>query len=219
MYPLSGLATPYDAIQQAGGITLNADIRNVLLRRRLPGPEGGLKERVLNLAEILQFGNQRQNPPLFDGDTLVIARTEEPIPDEVMQLSASTLTPANIRVNVIGEVRSPGGVSVAANTPLDDVVLAAGGARNWTSNKRNVQVVRLNRNGTRTRETFVLDKNKGISNGLNPPLRNGDTIIVSESFYGEVLQVLNELIFPLARTADRVVNTYYRYEDYDNRRR
>jgi polysaccharide export outer membrane protein len=30
---------------------------------------------VLDLAQVFQVGNQRQNPILFDGDTIVVART------------------------------------------------------------------------------------------------------------------------------------------------
>jgi polysaccharide export outer membrane protein len=214
LYSIGGLSTPYNAIQQAGGTTLNSDIRNIILRR-VSSADGRQRQAILNLAEILQYGNQQQNPVLFDGDTIIVGRTEEPNPDEVLQISASTLAPESITVNILGEVNSPGGKALRANTPLDDAISAAGGARNWTSNKRNVELVRMNRNGTRTRQVFTLDQREGISNGLNPPLRNGDTIIVHRSFYGDALQFLDQLVFPLVNTVDRVRSLYDRWDNYD----
>lgn len=221
LYPLPTLATSFDAITQAGGITLNADIRNVLLRRRTGG-QGQQKQSVLNLAQLMQFGNQLQDPMLLDGDTIVVGRTDEPNPEEVMQLSASNITPATVTINVLGAVNRPGSVSVPANTPLDDVILRAGGVRDLTANQRNVELVRLNRNGTRSLDVFTLNKQAGVSNTENPPLRNGDTIVVRNNFFGKTLTVLNQFVFPIINTGTTLLNTYNIWDDYrfrfENRR-
>jgi protein involved in polysaccharide export with SLBB domain len=76
-----------------------------------------------------------------------------------------------ITVFVLGAVNNPGSVSVPANTPLDDVMLRAGGVRELTANQRNVELVRLNRNGTRSLDVYALNKQSGVSNTDNPPLR------------------------------------------------
>ena len=208
LYPLSSLATPVLAIQTAGGITLNSDIRRVLLRRRA-GADGSQKQTVLDLAQLFQFGNQRQNPILFDGDTLIVGRTEEVVPQEILQLGATNLSPPSISVNVIGEVKAPGTLSVPANTPLLEAIFRAGGPVQWRANKRNIELVRLNRNGTTSREVFNYKDNQNISKGLNPPLRNGDTIIVNRSFYGETLDVLNQVVVPLS-----TVGSFLNYSRY-----
>lgn len=224
LYPLPTLATSFDAIVQAGGITLHADIRNVLLRRRTGG-QGQQKQTVLNLSQLMQYGNQLQNPILLDGDTIVVGRTEEPNPEEVMQLSASNISPQTISVFVLGAVNNPGGVSVPANTPLDDVILRAGGVRELTANQRNIELVRLNRNGTRSLEVLNLNKQSGVSNTLNPPLRDGDTVIVRSNLYGKALLVLNQFVFPVINTGTTLLNTYNIWDDYrfrfqnDGRRR
>ena len=224
LYPLGTLDTSFDAITTAGGITLNADIRNVLLRRRTGG-QGQQKETILNLAQLMQFGNQLQDPMLLDGDTLVVGRTDEPIPDEVMQLSASNITPKSITVTVLGAVNNPGSVSVPANTPLDDVILRAGGLIDLTANQRRIELVRLNRNGIRTLDTYSFNEKSGVSNTDNPPLRNGDTIYVRNNFYGKTLLVLNEFVYPIIRTGTTLINTYNIWDDFtyrynnDNRRR
>ncbi|MEA5441243.1 polysaccharide biosynthesis/export family protein [Cyanobium gracile] len=211
LYPLASFSTPVSAIQTAGGVTLNADIRKVLLRR-LAGPDGSQKQTVLDLAQVFQVGNQRQNPILFDGDTIVIARTEELIPEEILQIGATNLAPATITVSVIGEVRSPGTLSVPANTPLAEAIFRAGGAENWRANKNDIQLVRLNRNGTTTREVFSYRDGIGVSKGLNPPLRDRDTIIVNRTFYAEALDVINQVIVPLSQAA----SSYYFFRDTFN---
>ena len=215
LYPLPSYSTPVSAIQTAGGITLNADIRNVLLRR-LAGPDGSQKQTVLDLAQLFQVGNQRQNPILFDGDTLVVARTDEIIPDEILQIGATNLAPATITVSVIGEVRSPGTLSLPANTPLAEAIFRAGGTQNWRANTNNIQLVRLNRNGTSTREVFTYNEGVGVSKGLNPPLRDRDTIIVNRSLYAKATDLLDQVLVPLGQ----LTNTYFYVrnvaDDFDN---
>ena len=202
LYTLAGFSNVVSAIQGAGGITQMADLRKVLLRRRMPGAEGAYKQTELNLGELLQFGNQRQNPILFDGDTLVMGRASQPLPDEVLLLGATNLSPPTIDVNVIGEVKAPGRIALRANTPLVEAIFSAGGPNNWRANKSNVELVRLNRNGTATRQIFTLNYTKGVSNAFNPPLRANDTIIVHRSLYGEAVDVLNQAIVPLTQIAN-----------------
>ncbi len=205
-----GLTTPFSAIQAAGGITLNADIRRVILRR-VAGPGGVEKQTVLDLARLLQIGDQGQNPILFDGDTLIVARAEKPLPSEVIQIGISNLSPATINVTVLGEVQTPGTLAVPANTPLQEVLMRAGGPTPWRSNKGRIELVRLNRNGTTTTEFFDYQPGQDISKGFNPPLRDRDTVIVRRSLYGKTVDVVNQLVAPLTS----IVNTFYLYGNYN----
>lgn len=204
------LITPVSAIQAAGGITLNADIRRVILRR-VAGPGGAEKQAQLDLTQLLQVGNQRMNPILFDGDTLLIPRSEKPLPSEVIQIGISNLSPATINVTVLGEVKSPGTLAVPANTPLQEVLMRAGGPNPWRANKGRIELVRLNRNGTSTTEIYEYQPGQNISQGFNPPLRDRDTVIVRRSVYGKSVDLVNELIAPLTS----IVNTYYLYRNYN----
>lgn len=211
-----GFPTVVTAIQKAGGITLAADVRRVTLRRRLPGFDGQQKQMELNLAELLQIGNQRQNPLIFDGDTVVVGKASAPVPDEVLRLGATNLSPQTINVNVIGEVKRPGRMQLPANVPLVQAVLAAGGPDDWRANTGNVELVRVNRNGTAQRQVFKLDYSKGVSNGLNPPLRDNDTVIVNRSVYGETVDVLKQVVVPLSSVAN-FLNYYYLWDTRFNR--
>jgi polysaccharide biosynthesis/export protein len=192
-----GLPTLVDAIAKAGGITSDADLRSVMLQRRLPGEAGAYKRTRLNLLALILEGDQQQNPLLFDGDTIRIEAAAEPVP-EIIELSSTTLAPKQINVNVIGEVKSAGRVSVPANTPLVQAVLAAGGPIAWRANRGDVELVRINRNGTATREKFALNLSQGASNSKNPPLRDGDTVVVNRSGLAVTSDALTAVIAPLS---------------------
>lgn len=212
LYPLASYSTPVSAIQTAGGITLNADIRQIVLRR--PAGSGGVeKQTVLDLAQLLQAGNQRQNPILFDGDTLIVTRTDKPLPSEVLQIGLSNLSPLTISVTLVGEVKQPGTISVPANTPLQEALLRAGGPVPWRAKKSDIELVRLNRNGTTTSEFYSYQPGQDISKGFNPPLRDRDMIIVRRSYYGKTMDLLNQVVLPLSSLG----NLFFQYGYYNNR--
>jgi polysaccharide export outer membrane protein len=212
LYPLPIFSTPVFAIQTAGGVTLNADIRRVLLRR-LASADGSQKQTVLDMAQLFQVGNQRQNPILFDGDTLIVGRTEAPPSDEVLQLGATNLAPTSISITVLGEVKSPGTLTVPANTPLIEAIMRAGGTRQWRANKNSVELVRLNRNGVTTREVFSYRADRDISQAFNPPLRDRDTVIVNRSFFGQALDVVNDVLVPISTVGSLLNNNYFWYNN------
>lgn len=192
-----GLPTVVSLIQKAGGITLNANLNDVRLRRRIPGDRNQLREVQLNLVALLQQGDKRQNPFLFDGDTLIISRAPAPPPDEVLELAATNLSPQSIQVNVVGEVKSPGRISLRAGTPLIQAVLAAGGPNQLRANRGNVELVRINRNGTATLRRYALDLAQGVSGPRNPPLRDGDSVIVNRSVLATGADAINTVTSPL----------------------
>ena len=93
------------------------------------------------------------------------------MPDEVTELASVNLSPRLIRVNVIGEVKDPGRHELPANT-LVQAVLAAVATR---ANTRNVELVRINRNGSATLKRFKIDLSQSASIEMNPPLLDGDS--------------------------------------------
>jgi len=195
LYPLGSFSNPVEAIQTAGGVTLNADVRNIHLRR-LAGSSGAQKETTLNLADLFTNGNQLQNPVLFDGDTIVVSRAMQPVPEEVLAIGQTNLAPPTISVTVIGEVKAPGSVSLPANTPLIEALFRSGGLIRRRAQMNHIELVRFNRNGTTTRQVFAYKDDLPVSNQTNPPLRNGDTVIVRSNLYGKALTFLNDLSEP-----------------------
>jgi polysaccharide biosynthesis/export protein len=210
---ISGLPTLVDAIQKAGGITDQADLTQVVLQRRLPGDRPLFKRTRLNLLSLVFDGDLQQNPLLFDGDTIRVMKAVEPV-DMATQLSSTTLAPSSITVNVVGEVKGPGRIDVPANTPLLQAILAAGGPVRWRANSADVELVRINRNGSVTREKFRIDYNQGVSNAKNPPLRDRDTVIVNRSALAQTSDALGAFANPISS----VVNLWALYDIIDRRR-
>ena len=194
---ISGLPTLVDAIQKAGGITQQANLRAVQLQRRLPGTPARFKLARVNLLELVMEGDQLQNPYLFDGDTIKLDRAED-TSSEVFELAATNLSPKVIDVNVIGEVNRPGPLKVMANAPLAQAVLAAGGLKNMRANGGNVELLRINRNGTATLKRFRFRMGSGVSNESNPPLRQGDTVRVGRSLLAKGTDALGAVSEPMS---------------------
>ena len=215
LYPLPVFSTPVSAIQQAGGITVNSDIRKVILRRQA-GIDGSQKQTTLDISQVLLNGNQLQNPVLFDGDTLIVGFTKE-VTSEIREIGASNLAPPAINVTILGEVKAPGSVSLPANTPLVEAIFRAGGPVRWRANKNQVELVRFSRDGKVSRQTFSYNDTTNLSL-KNPPLRNGDTVIVKSSVYGKVLDAFSDLAVPIgaASGAANIVNTWYFFRNNSN---
>ena len=193
---LSGPPTLVTAIQKAGGLTLNANLGDIRLQRRLPGSVTQLRETNLNLIALLRTGDKRQNPYLFDGDTILVGKADNP-PDKVIEFGAANFSPATIKVMMVGEVKSPGLITIPANTPLNKAVLMAGGANQWRGRTTGVELIRVNRNGSVTREMFDLDFSQPVSNLRNPPLRDGDSVVVSRSLYARASDALSAVATPI----------------------
>jgi len=184
------------AIQAAGGIQPEADIREVKVYRRTRSG----REQVItaNLWSLLTDGNLREDVILQEGDTVFIPKAEVLIAEEVAEFTAASFSPDTIRVNVVGEVDSPGVVEVLPNTPLSQGVLAAGGFNN-RARKGSVELIRLNPNGTAVRSTIPIDFAEGIDEEVNPLLRNNDTIIVNRSGAASFSDGLDTVVSPLGR--------------------
>lgn len=210
---ISGLPTLVDAIQKAGGITDQADLTQVVLQRRLPGDRALFKRTRLNLLKLVFEGDLQQNPLLFDGDTIRVLKAVEPVKTS-SELASTTLAPTSITVNVVGEVKGPGRIDVPANTPLLQAILAAGGPVRWRANTADVELVRINRNGSVTRERFKIDYSQGVSNAKNPPLRDRDTVIVNRSALAQTSDALGAFANPIGS----VVNLWALYDIIDRRR-
>lgn len=179
-----------------GGITQLADITNVKIQRRLPGKSEKFKLAEFNLHKLMFEGSQTQNPFLFDGDVIVVSKAQV-APSESVELSTLNISPANIKIKIIGEVTNPGLIDLPANTPLSQAVLAAGGTKEWRANRSKVDLIRLQRNGTITKTSYKLKLTAGVSDRENPPLRQGDIIRVRKNLLATGSDVVDGISKPL----------------------
>jgi polysaccharide export outer membrane protein len=183
------------ALQVAGGIKPRADIRNVQIRRQT---RSGAEQTInANLFQLLQAGDARQDVILQEGDTVFIPTATTLSPEEETRLATTTFAPATIRVNVVGEVKAPGVVEIQPSTPLNQGVLAAGGFDNRRAKKSEVELVRLEPNGTVSRRTIPIDFTKGVNEATNPALRNNDVVIVGRSGLTAFSDNLSNVLTPI----------------------
>ena len=157
----------------------------------------GLFEPIrVNLWDLVETGDLRQDVLLRDGDRIVVPVAEAIDNSEVIALANTTFAPASIKINVIGEVKSPGSISVPPNTPLNQAVLTAGGF-NARARKGRVELIRLNPNGNVTQRSVDIDLAEGVSDEQNPVLQEGDTIIVGRSGLAATSDTASLIFSPL----------------------
>lgn len=178
------LPTISRAIQVAGGVTQGADLNRVQLRRFT---RGGREQTIgVNLNQVLQGGDRRQDLVLQQGDTIVIPTTPRINPEQSFAITNSTLAPLQnqpINVVVVGEVTRPGPYSVqptqTGSPPTLSRALQAAGGVNQTADITKVQLRRITRDGSIL--TTVIDLQQLLQGGdrrLDIFLQEGDSIVV-----------------------------------------
>ena len=191
-----GLPTVTRALKIAGGITTEADIRRVQIRRRVRG--GNEQTIMVNLWDLLQKGDATQDILLQEGDSVIIPTAATVDLAEVSQLATSSFSPNAISINIVGEVIRPGALQVRPSTSLHQALLTAGSFNQLRANKDRVELLRLNPNGTVSRRTIEVDFAQGLNPNNNPTLRNNDVILVARSGYARVGDNINRYLQPIA---------------------
>ena len=187
------IPTVTQAIQQAGGISQMADIRNVQVKRTTrSGVEQSIK---VDFWELLKSGNLAQDIPLQEGDRIEIPTASSINEAEITALATTTFSPDKMTVSVSGEVDKPGPLVVPPNTPLNQVLLMAGGF-NRKAAKNNVTLIRLNSNGAVTKRDIPIDFSQSVSEANNPALRNNDIIVVRKSGLSTFSEGLADVLSP-----------------------
>ncbi len=192
----AGLPTLTQALQQAGGITQMANIRDVEVRRSTRS--GAVQSVKVDLWKLLREGDLKQDLVLQQGDTIAIATATTIDPKEAKDRGTASFAPGVMRVNVVGEVVRPGSLEVATNSPLNQALLAAGGFTKDAKSK-SVQLVRLNPNGSVSRQEIPIDLARGIDEKGNPILQNNDVIIVDRNGGAKLRNSLGNILDPVGR--------------------
>ena len=166
-------------LQQAGGITQLADVRQVTVERTVG--RNGVQTIQVDLWDLISAGDLEEDLTLRDGDNIFVPTVSQVNPNEVGQLASASFSPDTIQVNVVGEVNTPGVVEVPPNTPLNQALLAAGGFNNSRAQTGTVDLVRLNPDGSVSQREIAVDFNQGINEETNPILYPDDVVVVKPS--------------------------------------
>lgn len=191
-----GRTTVTRAIQTAGGIKPLANIRQIEVRR---ATRSGTPQLIkVDLFKLLQEGDSTQDVILAQGDTVFVPTATTAFnPADRDLVSRASVSPVNMRVNVVGEVKEPGIVQIQPNSPLNEAVLAAGGFDTQRARKGTVELVRLNPDGTVSKRKIPVDFANGINEQTNPPLQNDDVVIVGRSGLTKVSDTLSNVLAPI----------------------
>ncbi len=177
------------ALQEAGGITSQADIRSIQLQRY---SANGTPNRItLNLWDSLWSLDAPRDLALQDGDTLLVPKLAAGETLDRLLVARSSLSPDKIRVRVIGEVKKPGEVEIFPNSTLSSAVAVAGGPTD-KANLSQAVFARLNDQGRIDQK--VVDLSTLID---GEQIAQGDVIIVPKSGTSTALDFMASLFAPL----------------------
>lgn len=182
------LPTLSSAVLLAGGVTQDADIRQVMVRRPVAG--GGEELLTLNLWEVVTAGVGTADIALRDGDSVFVPRLTDDAIDR-RAVAASSLAPSAVRVKVVGEVVSPGEISVPPNSSISSAVAIAGGPTD-DAQLSKVSLVRQTDTGQ------IEEQEIDLSNLIDDyQVQEGDVVVVAKRGYLSVIDSVSRVINPL----------------------
>jgi len=196
-----GWPTMIDVIQKAGGISATGDLARLELLRPSSTPGGPTQSYVFDYLTVLKDGGFAPNPLIYDGDSIRVHKATSPVNVDLLTTAASNFAPTVINVQVVGEVFAPGVVQVGSNSPLSRAILASGGVTRRGSVKR-VDLIRMDREGRTTVKQLRYDPNAVLSSANNPPLRNGDVVVVDRNAFTKVTDTMTDAMLPLEPVVD-----------------
>jgi len=162
VYEMVGPRTLLQILSQAGGLTDDAAAEFYLIR----GAASGKTERIpIHVQDLMAHRNPALNVPIQSGDIISV-----PIEQDIY-------------IYVDGAVKKPGRVDHPASRSITllQAIAKAGGTTD-RANVKEIQVLRKGEDGTQ----IVLQVNlKRIRKGkdLDPLLRDGDIVVVQETFF------------------------------------
>ena len=187
--------TLYDALRTSGGITQNSDLTRIsIIRKNSITNGGGEIAANINFQNFLHNKSNNNNIRIYDGDKILIPRTERPNRELINAAIRSNLNPKFINVFVAGRVRDPGLINIGKISTLNDAIAVAGGAKLI---KGKVRHISYNKDGIFTKKDFRHKKNSKKGTYTNPYLKDGDLIIVGESALSNTTEIINEITSPL----------------------
>ena len=191
-----GWPTMVDVIQKAGGISATGDLARLELLRPSPTPGGPTQSFAFDYLTVLKNGGFAPNPLIYDGDSIRVHKAISPVNVDLLTTAASNFAPATISVQVAGEVFAPGVVQIGSNSPLSRAILASGGVTRRGSVTR-VDLIRMDGQGRTTVKQLRYDPNAVLSSPNNPPMRNGDVVVVDRNNLTKFTDGMDDALQPL----------------------
>ncbi len=186
--------TVFDVIRKSGGITEYSDLSKIIVIRKKNLSSGGEKVFTeLNFKNVILNGDSSQNIRVYDSDTIVVNKSNYKNKELMRKAVVSNLNPKFVSVFVTGRVNTPGNIKVSKAGVLTDAIEMAGGAKVL---KGPLTFIRFKNDGTIDKRKFGLNKRAKRDSYKNPTLKDGDLIIVGNSFLTATNEVITEVTAP-----------------------
>ncbi len=209
IYPITSV-TPRvaDALLTSGGTTINADLRQVQVRRRLL--DGTVIAQTVDLYTALQNGSALPNLRLQDGDAIIVPRREIGTDNGYDRnlIARSTLAIPQIRIRVLNY--AAGGIANQMLPNGSTFIDALGGINLDTANIRDIALVRFDpERGQAVTQRLDAKKALGGDMSQNVPLQDNDVIVVGRNLIGRITNALNTITQPFFN-----VQSFIRFFDF-----
>ena len=191
-----GWPTLVDVVQKAGGVTATGDLSRLEVLRPSSSPGGPVQRYQFDYLTVLREGGHAPNPLIYDGDSIRVYENDGVENADLITTAASNFAPDTIRVNVVGEVTRPGVQEVPSNAPLSQAILASGGITRRGS-ESTVELIRVDPDGKPTVKVMSFNPGAVLSSPTNPPLRQGDVVVVNRTGLAKVTDGLTDALSPL----------------------
>lgn len=164
--------TVLTAIQMAGGVRENADIRHVVVRRNNTQP------RTIDLWAMIAEGDASQDFVLRGGDVIVVPRGGADFDAELLGAAANRKR----AVRIFGAIKQPG---IYELTPRDDLISIISRAGGFTDTAITTQAILSRQDRDGQVKTFKLSVKKSVRDGKytgRAPVMPGDVVEIRDSF-------------------------------------
>ncbi|AFY59973.1 polysaccharide biosynthesis/export family protein [Synechococcus sp. PCC 6312] len=187
------IPTLAQAIAAAGGVTKEADVRDIIINRI--GVNGISQTMTVNLWNSIQASSSNQDISLRDGDSIFIPKATALSQGDQKLLARSAFGSPTVKVRVVGEVKRPGEIEVSPDSTLSSAIAVAGGPTD-KANLTRVRFYRLQANGTVNEKTLNIEK-------LTEPtqVEDGDVIMIPKGDGYRFLDAIGTVLGPLGAAA------------------
>lgn len=185
----------FDALKRAGGVSNYADLSSLkIIRKNSNKYGGGNIETTINFIRLLSEGDQSQNIRIFDGDSIIVPKSDNPIKEQIILATNSNLTSDQVTVFITGNVEQAGTAIIPKGSSLIQAIASAGGKKSFTG---KIEFIRFNQDGTTEKNIFRYKPNAKINSKFNPILMDGDVVYVRKTVFGKTSSFLREIGNPV----------------------
>ncbi len=189
------LPTLYDALKEAKGLTPYSELSSITVIRNNSNANGGGKIKTrLDFLSLFLRGDQSQNIRLFDGDTIVVNKSNKSLKDQMLGVQNSNINPTFVSIFVSGKVPNGGYIQVPRGSGLVQAIEFSGG-KQLVSGK--VDFVRFMKNGEIDRRLISYKIDAALDSRSNPILEDGDIINVQDSLFGKSTEIMEKVLRPV----------------------